>query len=281
MAQQIIKETTNKVQIWENGKIRASLLENASYRVVGDEIIIRDTAGQVASLFYEQVTYTQLKPAAKVAASFASPQELAAFLDANFFFSLIAEGGGSELAAKGDTGQFFSPQGDMVQPLDSSSFAANFYHLFPVYFGEDMTLTEFAVGNRLVTGFDVVFGLYNLADRGLASLKQYPNELVWQSSVLSFTVNNEVITDAMANVQVSEGWYVIIMQHNNGVSVPFRGIDYQSDYWGVASTLDYIQMVNVSGTYSATLPDPFPTSPLPNLVTATVKHVRFHFKKSL
>jgi hypothetical protein len=86
MAQKVKKTTTNKIQIIENGKICKSLQCNVSYRVIGsNRLDLEDTAGQKASLFADQVNYTQLDPAAQVAQSFANAQELADFLDSNFF----------------------------------------------------------------------------------------------------------------------------------------------------------------------------------------------------
>ena len=86
MAQRIVKTTTNKIQIWKDGNIDKSLQCNISYRVIGDnQLILEDTAGQKASLFADQVTYTQLAPAAATAASFANAQIMANFLDTNFF----------------------------------------------------------------------------------------------------------------------------------------------------------------------------------------------------
>jgi hypothetical protein len=86
MPQRIVKTTTNKVQIWTDGKICKSLQCNISYRVIGgNELILEDTAGQKASIFADSVNFTQLQPAAAVPASFANAQVMAEFLDANFF----------------------------------------------------------------------------------------------------------------------------------------------------------------------------------------------------
>lgn len=86
MAQRVVKTTTNKIQIWKDGQIDKSLQCNISYRVInGNELILEDTAGQKASVFADQVNFTQLQPAAAVAASFANAQGMAVFLDTNFF----------------------------------------------------------------------------------------------------------------------------------------------------------------------------------------------------
>jgi hypothetical protein len=86
MAQRIVKTITNKIQIWKDGQIDKSLQCNVSYRTIGDnQLILEDTAGQKASIFADQVDFTQLQPAAAVAASFANAQVMAVFLDTNFF----------------------------------------------------------------------------------------------------------------------------------------------------------------------------------------------------
>lgn len=84
--QQIIKTTSGKIQIVSGGNICKSLQCNISYTVLDqDRIELIDTTGERATILNSQVNYTQLEPAAKVAASFNSAQELADFLDANFF----------------------------------------------------------------------------------------------------------------------------------------------------------------------------------------------------
>lgn len=67
------------------GDICQSLQCNVSYRIVGDKVELIDTTGQRSTVLASQVTHTQLQPAAKVAANFSSAQELADFLDQNFF----------------------------------------------------------------------------------------------------------------------------------------------------------------------------------------------------
>ncbi len=86
MAQRIVKTTTNKIQIWKDGNIDKSLQCQISYKIIGDnELILQDTTGTKASIFADSVNFTQLAPAAAVAASFADAQAMAAFLDSNFF----------------------------------------------------------------------------------------------------------------------------------------------------------------------------------------------------
>lgn len=94
MATQIKKTLSGKVQIIINGDIRFSLQSTCSYRVAGSELILIDTATQRASLNFAEVTTTQLEPAAAVAAPpFTSAQELADFLDDNFFFESLTSFG--------------------------------------------------------------------------------------------------------------------------------------------------------------------------------------------
>lgn len=84
--QKVRKLTSGKIQIIENGDICISMQCNISYRIVDrNEMVLEDTAGQRASLYADQVQYTQLDPAGSVSQSFANAQELADFLDANFF----------------------------------------------------------------------------------------------------------------------------------------------------------------------------------------------------
>ena len=86
MAQRIVKTPTNKIQIWKDGNIDKSLQCNVSYRVVGkNRLDLEDTAGQKASLFADQLNYTQLAPAAASPVAFADAQAMANYLDANFF----------------------------------------------------------------------------------------------------------------------------------------------------------------------------------------------------
>jgi hypothetical protein len=86
MAQRITKTTTNKIQILSGGNVCKSLQCNVSYRVLNqNELVLIDTAGQTASLFADQVNFTQQAPAAPIPQSFANAQQLAEFLDANFF----------------------------------------------------------------------------------------------------------------------------------------------------------------------------------------------------
>lgn len=86
MAQQIKKLTSGKIQIKTNGSICISMQCNISYRVTSEtRLDLEDTAGQKASLFSDSVTTTQLDPAAPVVQNFANAQEMADFLDANFF----------------------------------------------------------------------------------------------------------------------------------------------------------------------------------------------------
>jgi len=84
--QRVKKLTNGKIQIITNGGISISMQCNISYRVTGQtRLDIMDTANQKASLFSDQLTYTELEPAAAIAQSFASAQEMADYLDANFF----------------------------------------------------------------------------------------------------------------------------------------------------------------------------------------------------
>lgn len=86
MSQQIKKLTSGKIQIITNGNVSISMQCNISYRVTGTtRLDLEDTAGQKASLFSDVVTTTQLDPAAPVIQNFANAQEMADFLDANFF----------------------------------------------------------------------------------------------------------------------------------------------------------------------------------------------------
>lgn len=86
MAQRIVKTATNKIQIWKDGNIDKSLQCNISYKIIGDnQMILEDSTGTKASIFSDAVNFTQLAPAAAVAASFANAQVMAVFLDTNFF----------------------------------------------------------------------------------------------------------------------------------------------------------------------------------------------------
>lgn len=86
MSQQIKKLTNGKIQVKTDGSISVSLQCNVSYRITSKtRLDLEDSAGQKYSLFSDQVTTTQLDPAAPVTQSFADAQEMADFLDANFF----------------------------------------------------------------------------------------------------------------------------------------------------------------------------------------------------
>ena len=86
MAQRITKTTSNKIQIVSGGKVCKSLQCNVSYRVLNqNEVVLRDTAGQTASIFANEVNFTQQAPAAPVAVNYANAQEMVADLDVNFF----------------------------------------------------------------------------------------------------------------------------------------------------------------------------------------------------
>jgi hypothetical protein len=87
MAQRIVKNTNNQVQILTDGKKSKSLQCNVSYDVIdGNRVDLIDTAGQKATLFADQVNYTQIDPAAAVAQNFANAQVMMSFLDGAGFF---------------------------------------------------------------------------------------------------------------------------------------------------------------------------------------------------
>jgi hypothetical protein len=93
MPTQIKKTLSGKVQIIRDGVIRFSLQSTCSYRVASKELILVDTTGQRASLNFGEITSTQLEPAAAVPSAFTSAQELADFLDDNFFFESLTSFG--------------------------------------------------------------------------------------------------------------------------------------------------------------------------------------------
>jgi len=244
-----------KIQFWEGSKIVFSCLPNQNYKVVSETEIHLINAGiKVLSLFAKDINATSILGATNVAQDFKNSQELAIFLDNNFFFELSDGGGGDNmLSSYGDTGEYNQGH-SAVKPAISTStiMTAGRIYTIPVFLGGNFI--EFAlIVNSVIAGIDFNFALYEGATTG----NYTPTNKVFQSAEFTTSGVAERFT-SIINITLNKKWYYFTYTTNGNVT--FTGTRVANTFlgWSGALGLSAITRLFAAGTYASTLPAVFP-----------------------
>lgn len=251
-----IKQLANrKIQFWEAGFIQFSCLPGQNYKVISQSEIQVLTIGQKPfSLFAKDIEFTAILGGVLTAVSFADSQELAEYLDLNFFFEL-SDGGGADniLSSYGDTGEYNQGH-SAVKPVISAStvMAAGTIYAIPVFLGDN--IVEFTLNvSSLIAGIDFNFALYEGAESG----NYIPTNKVFQSAEFTTSGIAERFT-SITNLALDKKWYYFAYTTNGNVI--FRGTRVANTFlgWSGAISLSTITRLFSGGVYASTLPAVFP-----------------------
>ncbi len=252
-----IKQLENrKIQFWEGGYIQFSCLPGQNYKVINKQEIQVLTIGQKPfSLFAKDIEFTSILGGVLTAVSFADSQELAEYLDLNFFFELSAGGGGGGNIFDnfGSLGNYFQSQsfkGSTILP--SSIHIATFQYAIPIYLSG--SYNEFSM-IKLISAFT---GLMNYAiydSRAGAGVPGYPNDKIFQSAEIALGTPQQLVQTLLSPSLVLEpGIYWFSWAANGGFRWSGLGELGLLGYSITGSTLSIPQRIFSSFTYTSTLP---------------------------
>lgn len=190
-----IKQLTNrKIQFWEGGYIQFSCLPGQNYKVINKQEIQLLTVGQKPfSLFAKDIDFTAILGGVLTAVSFADSQELAQYLDLNFFFELSAGagGGGNIFDNFGSLGNYFQSQsfiGGTI--LNSSIHLSAFQYAIPIYLSGSYVEFSMVKLASIMPGL-MNYGIYD--SRTGAGVPGYPNNKIFQSAEFSLGLAEQFV----------------------------------------------------------------------------------------
>lgn len=251
-----IKQLANKkVQFWEAGYIQFSCLPGQNYKVINQSEIQVLTIGQKPfSLFAKDIDFTAILGGVLTAVSFADSQELAEYLDLNFFFELSAGGDGGNIFDNfGSLGNYYQSQsfrGSTILP--SSIHIATFQFAIPIYLGG--SYNEFSM-IKLISAFT---GLMNYAlydSRTGAGVPGYPNDKIFQSSEIALGTPQQLVQTLLSpSLVLAPGIYWFSWAANGAFRWSGLGELGLLGYSITGSTLSIPQRIFSTVPYASTLP---------------------------
>ena len=188
----IKKLSTGKVQIYQGGQLAVSLQGTVTMRILDEnEIQLKDSTGEVYSIFANKVASTELSPAAPAAFS-GDAQDLAQLLDASFFFELsdiepdpFLQGIG---AFEDGWGNGQAPTGNNSA---SSVIVANRLYAFPTFIsGEVESFRVVRSGGVAVGNFN--FAIYKAENLGNGIV---PTTKLYQSPEFTLSGSGQIFID--------------------------------------------------------------------------------------
>ena len=254
-----IKQLVNrKIQFWEGGNIQFSCLPGQNYKVINQDEIQLLTVGQKPfSLFAKDIDFTAILGGVLTAVSFADSQELAEYLDLNFFFEL---GGGTDniIVGYGDTGEYNQGH-SAIKPVISTSTAlvAGTQYTIPIYLSG--FYNEFAlIQISLIAGAKFNFAIYE-GDKTGAFL---PKNKVFQSIEFTTPGARSLLQNLVSPaVYFAPSWYYFSYIADNALTFTGTRVANTFSGWSLTGTpaIASITRYFKAGVYASTLPAVHPS----------------------
>lgn len=253
-----IKQLTNKkIQFCKAGKIVFSCLPSQNYRVRNSNEIQLISTGQPAySIFADEITQVSILGGALADVDFNNSQELAEYLDTNFFFESVTVT--NIISNWGDFGEYNQGQiPDRMIVQISNALVSGTIYTVPIYLNG--TYTEFLLLRKsgLVGQFN--FGIYSAATG--SGVAKTPDALVYQSpEITTIAAPASHIFALSPNLTFQAGWYFFSIWGN--VAHTFTGMANTNTFLGFELTgvpaTSIITRLSTAGVYAATLPATHP-----------------------
>ena len=265
-----IKQLTNrKIQFWEGGNIQFSCLPGQNYKVINqDEIQVLTIGQKPFSLFAKDIDFTAILGGDLTAVSFADSQELAEYLDLNFFFELSA--GDSELidfVQRGANGNFWNPLSIQRVFQTSTTFPTGFFFMYAVYVSKNTEISSITFSKQGLGPASLTMGIYDFEAQGNTDIKFTPKNLVLAPAEFVFPTGVVRVQNSFSTFTFPGGWYCFVF--NVSTNWRAKGTNLIPDFWGngdLGTSISMITTLTQTTAYNNVMPDPFPQSPaiLPN-----------------
>jgi len=266
-----IKQLANrKIQFWEGGYIQFSCLPGQNYKVINKQEIQVLTIGQKPfSLFAKDIEFTSILGGVLTAVSFADSQELAEYLDLNFFFELSAGGDGEFIDSlyRGASGNFWNPLSIQKNFQNSTIHGTGFWFMYAMYISKNTEISSITFSKMGLLAMNLTMGIYDLEEQGNAFVKSTPKNLIFNPGEFVLPSGTAKFGISFPTFTFAGGWYCFVfnvsgnfMAKGSGLTPPFWG------NYGLTTSISTITTLNQAAAYTNVMPDPFPQSPaiLPN-----------------
>lgn len=256
-----IKQLANKkIQFWvKAGGIKFSCLPAQNYQVRNDKIEVVSIGGILLfTITPTEITHVQILGGALTPQTFSTAQELAVFLDDNFFFESVAPT--NIFSDYGNTGEWNQGH-SAIKPIivTSTALTAGVQHSIP--YNLDGTITDFSLIkiNASLAGAKFNFAIYDVTKTGA----EIPNNKVYQSPEFTTAAVREQLIDTLSTPQFFPRgkYYFSYIADTTGLT--FTGTRVAETYQGFILTgtpaFSTITRLFKAGSYVSTLPDVYPS----------------------
>jgi hypothetical protein len=261
-----IKQLLNrKIQFWEAGYIQFSCLPGQNYKVINKQEIQVLTIGQKPfSLFAKDIDFTAILGGVLTAVSFADSQELAEYLDLNFFFELSA-GADSEyidFLQRGGSENFWNPLSIQRVFQTSTTFATGSFYMYAMYLSKDTEISSITFSKQGLGPAFLTMAIYDFEAQGNLAVKFTPKNLIFAPSEFVFPTGVVRVQNSFPTFTFAGGWYCFVF--NVSTNWRAKGTGLLPDFWGngeLTTSINMIATLNQAAVYTNVMPDPFPQSP--------------------